>query len=374
MYTFINKNYLIPVVINSNTKLEALNELYYCTVSRSLEYNNNVYVICQNNNQIEFYYSNGLSIFSKNIYSNKEILIYNYEKINFQNNYYLLNIDNSLIDQKSPDQNIVPDLNSPNQNIVSDLNLTIKNKVNENVILNNDIQTNKLNIFNNPNISKNDICEQESINLKQEQKSINLKQEKKTNYVNTDDSFVNKNTTDSNTDKKKEELIKLIEQVNDLYHKELSNIKKLEMNIKSFDAKLNKLNKKKREDIINDIIKTQSEFQTWKKLKYIIDDDIDVLKPIDELELSNKKVPVLFLSKFDYIDKIYENDGIQKIFNEINLIDLNKLYSDNILPDDKIIQFCNKYVKLSKELHYNFDHEWDYLENEMNVNSTNKLS
>ena len=52
---------------------------------------------------------------------------------------------------------------------------------------------------------------------------------------------------------------------------------------------------------------------------------------------------------------------------------MNKLYTNDKLPCNEIIQFANKYVKLSKELNYNFDHDWDYLEGEMNLNSTNRL-
>jgi hypothetical protein len=159
-----------------------------------------------------------------------------------------------------------------------------------------------------------------------------------------------------------------------MYQKEISNIKKLELNLKTFETKLNKLNKKKREEIVNNIIKTHSEYQTWKKIKFIIDDINDVLKPIGQLELSNKVAPILFLSKYEYINKIQENEGISNLLEEINMIDLNKLYSDDILPDNKIIQFCEKYIKLSKELHYHFDHEWDYMENELNLNSTNKFA
>jgi len=140
---------------------------------------------------------------------------------------------------------------------------------------------------------------------------------------------------------------------------------------------LKKLEKTKKDNIINEIIRTQSEYRTWKKIKYGIKDDSDesdVLKPIEELEESNTVVPILFLSKYNYIEKIQNNESIRKLLDEINQLNLNDLYSDNSLPNEKIFQFCNKYMKLSKELHYHFDdHEWNYLENEMNLNSTNKL-
>ena len=67
-------------------------------------------------------------------------------------------------------------------------------------------------------------------------------------------------------------------------------------------------------------------------------------------------------------------EGILNLLGEINLINLNILYSSDTLPDVRIIHFCEKYVKLSKELHYKFDNDWDYLENELNLNSTNRLA
>ena len=169
----------------------------------------------------------------------------------------------------------------------------------------------------------------------------------------------------------------MIEKVNELYQKELFNIKKLELNLKTFDSKLKKLEKTKKDNIINEIIRTQCEYRTWKKIKYGIkdnSDESDVFNPIITLQESNATVPILFLSKYNYIEKIQNNESIKKLLDEINHLDLNDLYTNNTLPKDEIIQFCNKYMKLSKELHYQFDdHEWNYLENEMNLNSTNKL-
>ena len=171
-------------------------------------------------------------------------------------------------------------------------------------------------------------------------------------------------------------MLKMIEEVNELYQKELLKIKKLELNLRTYNNKLKQLEKTKKDNIINEIIKTQSEYRTWKKIKYGLKDneEIDVLKPFDELKKSDDNVPILFLSKYNYIEKIQNNELIEKIFDEINQLNINDLYSDNILPNENIVQFCNKYIKLSKELHYHFDdHEWSYLEQEMNLNSTNKL-
>lgn len=391
MYTFVNKNHLIPIVISNLTDKSAFNKLYQDTICRNEEYNNNVYLVYEKDDGLELFFSDGNNIYSKNDFNNNDkytSIVNNLSKLNFMGNNFLLpytNIKNILEVKK---------------NQIKEMNLTIENKSHNNIILkennkkvsfeNNlcskkiDINENfylKTEIVSNPSDSTNNNIVENNLsgnNLSENNLSENNLSNKNNNTDKVTENSLGKieengvNRVEEN--EKKEQLITLIEQVNDLYQKELSNIKKLEMNLKVFDTKLNKLNKKKRENVINNLIKTQTEYQTWKKLKYKINDDIDILKPIEELELSGKTVPVLFLSKFDYINKIQENTGISSLFDEINLIDLNKLYTDNILPDDKIVQFCEKYVKLSKELHYHFDHDWDYLDNEMNLNSTNKLS
>jgi hypothetical protein len=352
MYTFVNKNYLVPIILNELNEDYALNKLYQETICRSKEYNESVYVICENENLTEIFYSDGISLYYKNNFKNNDAeIIGKYNRINFLNKNYMVN--NFKL------------ANSEDINLQStSMNLTINNKFDTNVIL---IDTENLPISH-------------QVQYTNEKKKVSFEHLNRipNEISNEIPNEISNETLDKNIDdkynKKREEIIKLIEQVNEMYQKEISNIKRLELNLKTFENKLNKLNKKKREEIINNIVKTQSEYQTWKKIKFTIKEENDVSKPIDQLELSNKTPPILFLSKYEYINKIQENEGIRNLLEEINLIDLNKLYSDDILPDNKIIQFCDKYVKLSKELHYHFDHEWDYLENELNLNSTNKFT
>jgi uncharacterized protein YjbI with pentapeptide repeats len=421
MYTFVNKNYLIPIVINDLSKDLAFDKLYQETIYRNEEYNNNVYLVYKKDNVPEIFFSDGNNIYYKSNFNNNDkynSIVYNFNKLNFMgSNLLVSNLSSTNLSSNNLSSS---NLSVTNTNVKSvfeieknqkkEMNLSIENKSCNNVLLkdntkkvsfdtndnfnfnlkteivpvpcestndglqnnnlqnnnlqNNNLQNNNLqnNNLQNNNLQNNNLFENDLSEIKKNAENSLSKKKEEDNIKNVEEN------------EKKEQLISLIEQVNDLYQKELSNIKKLEMNLKVFDAKLTKLNKKKRENVVNDLIKTQSEYQTWKKLKYKIEDESDILKPTEELELSGKTVPVLFLSKYDYIDKIQENDGIRSLLKEINLIDLNKLYSDNILPDAKIVQFCEKYVKLSKELHYHFDHDWDYLENEMNLNSTNKLS
>lgn len=349
MFHLINTNFLIPKISSYSTLECALKELQYETASRLQEYTKNVYVVEKEKEDI-VYTSDGTHIYLCELTKpNKTKIIYTYKKINHMGTEYYQKIT-------------IQELNFNNDvklNTIHDMNLKINEKKHSNVKFVNDIDVKK----KLPDITEIKIVDDKKQEVKEEEQ---VKEEVKEEVV----------------DDKKEEMIKMIEDVNELYQKELSKMRKLQLNLKTFDAKLKKLERTKMDNIINDIVRTQSEYRTWKKIKYGLkdeSDESDVLKPISELEQTNEivstdNVPILFLSKFNYMEKIQSNESIGKLLDEINQLNLNELYADNSLPNDNIIQFCNKYMKLSKELHYHFDdHEWSYLEQEMNLNSTNKL-
>ena len=175
-------------------------------------------------------------------------------------------------------------------------------------------------------------------------------------------------------EKKKEMLVKACEEVMDLYNLELSNIKKTENMLKTLDTKLEKLANKKRDKIMKDITRTKSEYETWKKIKYQIDayDDEALKKPESELELrENPNIPILFMAKYNFIEHSNSNEKIRKIYETLNQLNLEELFiKDTIDLESSVIKFCDKYYELSKkDLHYKFDHDWDYLDTEMNVDS-----
>lgn len=320
MSILINKNYLIPIISKYETIEYGLEQLQHETIARNEEYNNNIYLL-DKKDELKIYSSDGVNLYLnsfKGINQFDKKIINKYEKINYLGNDYIKKVSQNEELKKM-------------DHLSNKMYLEIKDKKKKNIVL----------------------------------------EEENNKYMTTD------NLKDDECKKeKKEEMIKMIEDVNSLYIKELSKIKKLELNLKTLDSKLKKLEKTKKDNIINDIVRTQSEYRTWKKIKYGIkdNDEIEILKPINELVESTDVVPILFLSKFNYIEKIQNNESIVNLLNEINKIDLNELYSFEILPNENIVQFCQKYMKLSKELHYYFDdHEWSYLENEMNLNSTNKL-
>ena len=376
MFILVNKNYLVPTILSYTFKTQAIDELLNITISRTREYCMNVYVVngddeiyyfecdkifCQKNSTLSVVYEHVPTKWMGNTYLShykEQNEIKQLETLNLTQNDELKGL--KFTDDETKQMNISIDLkkecasNNTDKKKVLFLNDKLSEKVNELNSAQKILQTQEVS-------STQEVLQTQKILPTQE---VSSAQEVSSIQVNTDSEF----------DEKRNKLIGLIEEVNGLYQKELVNIRRLELNLKSFDNKLNKLEKKKKEEIFDNVIKTQTEYRTWKKIKYTIEDDIDILKPESELVETNKEAPILFLSKFKYIDKILENDAIKQIFNDLNSIDLNEIYSQNILPNENIIQFCNKYAKLSKELHYKFDHDWDHLEEEMNLNSTNRLS
>ena len=362
MYLLVNTNFLVPKIKEYLSLEKSIEELQYETLTRSSEWNDRVYVVKKNVHN-NLYKSDGNNIYLLDLSTNQSKIIYTNDKHYFNCNQYWIKY-NCL-------NNVVSHNDKINDNNMS---LTFNEKKNKNIILE-DNNTNK--IDNNTNKIENNTNKIENNTNKIENNTNKIENN---TIVQSDNNIVFVEIDNNEIKNKKEEILKMIEEVNDLYQKELYNIKKLELNLKTYENKIKKLEKIKKDNIINEIIRTQSEYRTWKKIKYGIKEDSedleesDILKPINELEETNTIVPILFLSKYNYIDKIQNNEYIKILLDRINCLKLNDLYADNKLPDDDIIMFSNKYMKLSKELHYKFDdHEWNYLENEMNLNSTNKL-
>ena len=375
MYLLYNTNFLIQRIKNYNTLEESLRELQIDTISRTQDYNNKIYVIQENEPNI-VYTSDGEHIYLINLTDGEKTKLFTNKKINYNGceywqQYYL---SNTIDSKKNLNNDKITD------KITDKMNITIGEKKSKNIRFEDDNTSFIIQNMSNLTSTKSDFLNGviDMVDRQTTNDKINIQNEIiNNNGDNNNDNNNDNKSEDIEKEEKRNQIIKMIEDVNDLYQKELSNIKKLELNLKTYDSKLKKLEKTKKDKNVNEIIRTQSEYRTWKKIKYGLKDDSDesdILKPIEELTESNTTVPILFLSKYNYIEKIQNNESIRKLLDEINKLNLNDLYADNSLPNENIIQFCSKYMKLSKELHYHFDdHEWNYLEDEMNLNSTNKL-
>jgi hypothetical protein len=321
-YTLVDKNLFIPEISNSIDFFDIIIQLYKKVYRRDNEYCSNVYIIKKNNT--------------------------NYESIiQFENNCFFQTINN-IKNKIDVDLNLIFIEKNQNKTTVT----IVTNEITKKIINNEELVKMEI-VFNdttNTNSNNNNIKIEEVVESQEDKK---IREEK---------------------DKKKELLLKTCEQVMDLYNLELSNIKKTENKIKTLNAKLEKLANKKREKIIKDISRTKGDYDTWKKLKYKINrDDSDTLvKPIEELELrSDQIIPILFTAKYNYIDNAIKNENIKKIFETLNKLSIDELYiQEQINLNVNVIKFCDKYYEISKkDLHYKFDHDWDYLDSEMNADS-----
>ena len=163
MYTFVNKNFLIPIINIYDNKNEVLTKLHNDTISRTIEYNNNVYIVFKNDDNLEIYWSDGFVVYCKKVNSHDEpYILYKYDNINFMGiNYSFEQYDDILIS--------------------NNMNLTIKNKSNDKIIVNDD---NKKKVsFNNP-INTLD---------KFTQLEIPITLETKNNVITTNDILTNPN-------------------------------------------------------------------------------------------------------------------------------------------------------------------------------------
>jgi hypothetical protein len=327
-YCFVDKNFLVPEIQKFNKKNDALNYLYKSTIKRNQDYNNEVYVIEIINGTYNGYYFLENDIIKMKNISNQTITI------PFDTNKFTINING-------------------------------KNLKNNYIFSTNNILNNNININDSSSQMQLVINENKNTNIK-------IKEEKEENIILPKE----ENILSEEEIKKKDALLKMCEEVMEEYQSELRKIKVIENNLKSLDTKINKLNRKKEEEQINKMTITQCEYRTWKQIKYDIIEDNDVYKDFDELKLKDGEniIPIMFSSKYQYIDNLVKNENVKKIFEYINNMNLEELFTNEEYKiDNNIINMAEKYVSYSKKLHYKFEHEWDYLENEMNISSTNSL-
>ncbi len=367
-YTIVDRNLLIPEIVIKQEFFEGLEELYKKTYSRTKDYNKNIYMIKYSGVRFDgIIKSDGEKIYEVD---SDDRMIRN------------IDIDYSYLYTKTLGINISQQMNTEIKKEKTENNFENKsdNKSNENLVVKINSVPEDDKKSNTSSTIKNVKIESENL----DDMDINIKSNKKSNIVIDDsDKILLKNDVDEKKLKEKEdkknELLKMCEQVMDMYNLELNKIKKTELNLLSIDNKIKKLINKKREKIFENITRTKDEYETWKKIKYNIpkENQSMVNLPESELELrENPVIPILFAAKYNYIEKILVNEQVKEIFTVLNNINLADLYvKDEIVLDPKIIKFVEKYTEISKkDLHYKFDHDWDYLDNEFDQVEKNSFT
>lgn len=366
MFSVINKNLIYPMAYYSCSLDDSIRKMIYDTHLRADSYISNVYICeCWNTFQPSYIYyvkENNIircscvgtpetTVMCEYHFDSRGILSLKYFDIEsgFSNNNY--------VDRANCTSNCTSDYIS---DYTSDCTSDYKNDWNETKPITTSMMvtnTDSKNVFvNTTNMSEN--------------MSENI-------TVGTLD-----NVTNSTNEAKIKEFIESYESLSKLMGEEVFRIKRLEHELKSNAKKIRELEKKKFDTTINNIIQTQTEYRTWKRMKYVIDEESDLLEPIEDLvqyQTGSVDIPIMFLSKYKYLDRVQENHNVSQMFEKINNIDLNELFMGNetvinyVKSNDALVQFAERYVKLSKELNYEFEHEWDYLEGEMNCNATNSM-
>ncbi len=357
-YTIVDRNFLIPEIIIKNEFFEALEELYKKTYFRDEKYNQNIYMIKYSGVRYEGYIQSD----GKNIYE-----IFEGKKTKLEIDYsYLYITPNEKINE--PDANFTIDSKQNNSLKKIDVVQEVKDKI---------VETKQISNIKNVKI----ICEDDGDNEMQLNIKTNPNISSQIDITDSDRLIVSNSEQEkinSDKEKKKEELLKICEQVMDMYNLELNKIKKTELNLMSIDNKIDKLIKKKRDQVFDNITRTKNEFETWKKIKYGIPVDKQEMVRMSENELTvikNPTVPILFAAKYNYIEKIMENPQVKELFSVLNQLDLAELYvKDKIDLSPQVIKFVEKYTEISKkDLHYKFDHDWDYLDSEFDQVEANSL-
>lgn len=337
-YILIDKNYIIPTITNYNDLNTSIKSLFGLGFQRSIIYCSNIYVVKSDDNEVTgIITTDGIEIF-ETLFNVKTKLNYNNLLINSTINFFVNDFTNNC------DKNgqCIDNIKLEHKNVQCADNIKLENKNIDYIKKNNDIH----------------------LVIKEHTNEINIADKPEKLVV------IDKVVDNS----KKAQILKACEEVTELYNNELYNIKRLEINIRASNAKLEKLNKKKNENFFSNLVKIKDEYQTWKKIKYVLSNNITDKEEINKNiildcallnERENAVPPVAFISKYNYIDKLQLQNRAKEYLEDINKMDLENIFvSGNLDIDKNTIKFIEAYCKMSKELHYKFTHDWDDLETE----------
>jgi len=137
MYLLYNTNFLVQRIKNYNTLEDSLRELQIDTISRTLDYNNKIYVI-QENEQNIIYTSDGEHIYLINLTDGKKTNIFTNKKINYNGHKYWQQycLPNTLItnSEQNSSNTMGSKKNFNNDKISDNMNIIIGEKKSKNII------------------------------------------------------------------------------------------------------------------------------------------------------------------------------------------------------------------------------------------------
>ena len=310
-YTLINKNEIIPKIINGG--IDLLTVLRRDTVDKNSNYCKNTYIIkyLDTDNILCVYFSHNNKLY---IATDNDIIEYltikklNKEQI-FENIYKFLENNTNNVNTNNVNTNNV------NTNNVNTDNVNSDNVNSDNL---------NMNIEINPII---DLIENENINENEKEKNVN--------------EFEKINILDQ------------CEQMYKMYENEKNRKKKLEEELKIEEKNEKELLKKKRHMLQEKIITLKGNYRTYKNIEG------------DKLKNSNFNIPETFKMQYEYFDKMLDID--KKTIDNID--DLEIMNSENYNEDITLLSlnFHEKIKEFKEKL--TFSHNWSELDNEFKTGS-----
>lgn len=335
-YTFVNKNIIIPEIYNFNNFNDAILKLYNSTKDLIKTQCENIYVVTQNS--LLFFLDQKLYEVSNDKIINKSYdfptekslkLIKNFINDNNNNNYYK---DDNKDDNN--DNNVKNNTNDTNNNM--DINFNVNKNLKNIIIDDSELQQSnddKMIIKSKGQLSKGKMSTQVQ---KEAPKELS---------------------------KEEQDVIKMCEEVMELYQNELKKMKDIEQKIKVIDNNQKNIIKKKKDIILTNFSKLKNDYNTFKQInkKYESNPEFEI--------------PSLFILKFKYFQKLLNNNQISNIFNSLDNLILDTVIYEDIILDNDIVILANKYNIDSKSLNVKFDHSWEELDvdNDSSENNNSKL-
>jgi len=320
-FTFVNKNSLIPVVINNITKQKALTMIMEQAFNQNNEYCKNIYFIsfCSDNSfQIYFTNGKGKKYFIKRSNKNK------IEEYDIDNSFGF-NTINKFLNKNNIMNEIEIEIESDDEEIDLDLSNKKQNKDDEEFKLD-------MELFAKSNSNKDKYL-----------KNNNIEED-----VKLDIGLFTKNNQNNENKDVFDDCEKLMKR----FYEDKNRKDEIKKRLMIDKKEEHNLLKKKRELVQNKIVELKGKYRTYKNIK-------------DDMKDEEINIPELFNIEFEYFEKM--NDADREIID--NLGD-NDIMNTNVF-NERIVEMANEFKIYMGEninpLESRFEHNWSELDNDIIV-------
>ena len=321
-FIFINKNPLIPVVINNITKQKALTMVMEQAFNQNNEYCKNIYFIsfCSNNTfQIYFTNGKGKKYFIKRSNSN------NIEEYDIDSSFGFNEINKFL-----NKNNIMNEIEIESDN--EEINLDLSNKKEDK---DDEVFELDMGLFSKSNSNKDKYL-----------KNNNIEEN-----VKLDIGLFTKNNED-NEENEDTDVFDDCEKLMKRFYEDKNRKDEIKKRLMIDKKEEHNLLKKKRELVQDKIVELKGKYRTYKNIK-------------DDMEDEEINIPELFNIEFEYFEKM--NDEDREI---IDKLDDNDIMNKNVF-NERVVEMANEFKIYMGEninpLESRFEHNWSELDNDIIV-------